>query len=1719
MAVAELCKRLCRYLLHRYLGPFLEEKVALDQLHLSLDKGTGCVTHLTLDAACLNESFAKYHLPFQVLDGYIGSVTIHLPVAISTASLSSVLSLSSETIATFQGLRLELSDVQFTIRGKDAEEVVIAGDSLDLLATSLCASEFASASQSLAVDYSQSEYSTGINLPLEGLDQLASIIDSIVSQVEIVVKDLLIRLEPASSAANDNTLAALELHLSKASGSFSAKSTSKEFTISLSDIEIRAESFLEKEGDSSDISESSYTVLLRIPDANVSLSTSTSLFTAKVLSSSVIALFPGPTFISSVIAMLDSILGRKSIQKNMAVYENSTPVDPVMFESCSASNMSSFVPHGETYTHEKRNSSPCVKVSTHIGSVAVVIPYSNPTGSLTPESLSVGFFASLPSSFECSVMESRNQLAKACPVNCLIAQLGPTTSDMVFNAHQRFVLDPEESMISEHPLRLSLNLSTEEFLLSDCVRSCSSAESSQSCFVSLLSCVGNQRNKIESRALDLTIRSRLTGFNEVNLTFEKQCTADFHLLAILTRLVPFAQSVVFPVSSTASSSKSSFNGVFTIKFEQIGLKLRFPKYPPLSFLGNSDEFTLHNDYILVDAEQLNLQLSMCPSPTPFASNSRHFTLSAQAVNACLQQGDTAVKSLIGANHLKVDFGSGVLTDDEQVKLFADPPLRLHNGREMHVPTQAHLKFQTSKDSVSVEVGPCRMSLPSPSLVTLLVNRFKEFSDLMKVFGKKFKEKSRTTTKQNDDVIVEESTGESIYYSMTSSDMAHSDQSTLKHTKKKTQFSLRCETLLVSAQANPESKPTESNVKRDLYGPNAVALVATDFGVQWSAKSGWLRVGSLSLLDAFAGDNNCVTHEDVCKRTPVLRTLHQYATVSASSTSHSVSSSADSERTHLRSQMTNQSPAVLFVWQQKRSDPSKKKMACRLSNLSLDLSSRPGKLPSSILILSELAKSFNEEFGNKDENAGASTNQGGGSLKPNKKDQAPKHLELCVEGSSLSLMVRAKSDDIEGITLGSKHSSLPAICLSIESVLFDAGAATAKPVPGQPPAGDMWLGFSNSVLEIVMKSGSTSDDTTFESGRRERMLHADWLELAFGVASSTSFVEVSGSCVALSTSVQNLATLRIVVAALMAGIFNASALSQSNDDQPGEQNIDFSEPQRISLDTPFELRDAMRESSMILDGNESERRQSFSSINSRRTNSGSSGGKTDVSEDGFLVLSPSLKLPKQAECRRLNNQPLKTIDNFLAKPNSKPDPLWAPALGWPTPVFRLVVRDVTFRAALLTERGDSLELSLVRTALRYERCPDWTPHLYRISLTIQDVEIVEQGLNRQVGIVCSRLVADDVPRLHSVPQVTIRMGVVRPNCSAVPLLQRNSAVCQDAECDLRVSIQPIRIKATTHTLDLVSVLTNRLILLCQHTQVASASSTSSSNQSDATLASSPPPGFKSPNQHLASQVGRGAPVLFDETQQRSPPNNPTTPVKGGNSGSGGGSGATNSGGLFIRSFVLQPSVIVELNFHGAAKANVPIHLDKCRLVLPGLQQSRTGFADMSRLLEFVGDNWKKSLRGQKSAFVTAGTGLNRLTNSAQELFSAASDLAALVVAPFAEDLPPAMTAEAQLRPGRILRGLTSSAASLSADVVVTVFRGLQKASSTASGFMQVPVPMPLSPELRSASNSLSSVSSQSRERIGSQSQDDAYIRKVVTSALLAGQRIETVGTIFAKQSPD
>ncbi|XP_069689778.1 autophagy-related protein 2 homolog B isoform X2 [Periplaneta americana] len=175
-------KRACRYLLQRYLGQFLEEKLTLDQLTVDLYNGTGTVTEVRLDVQALNELGEQQNLPIEFVDGYISQMSVSIP-------WSSLLSDSSFVEVT--GLILTIQPKQRADNGVSMFESMWSSMTSSMQLAEECLKQGASDGK----DADQSQ-------PLEGLELFAQAIDSILSRVKVKFVDTVIRLEHVPKDSN-----------------------------------------------------------------------------------------------------------------------------------------------------------------------------------------------------------------------------------------------------------------------------------------------------------------------------------------------------------------------------------------------------------------------------------------------------------------------------------------------------------------------------------------------------------------------------------------------------------------------------------------------------------------------------------------------------------------------------------------------------------------------------------------------------------------------------------------------------------------------------------------------------------------------------------------------------------------------------------------------------------------------------------------------------------------------------------------------------------------------------------------------------------------------------------------------------------------------------------------------------------------------------------------------------------------------------------------------------------------------------------------------------------------------------------------------------------------------------------------------------------------------------------------------------------------------------
>uniref|UniRef100_A0AAQ5YJY0 Autophagy related 2B n=1 Tax=Amphiprion ocellaris TaxID=80972 RepID=A0AAQ5YJY0_AMPOC len=166
-------KRACRYLLHRYLGNFLQEKLSLDQLSLDLYQGTGSLAQVPLDKWSLNELLETADAPFEVIAGFIQTISLTVPWA----------ALLQENCA------LEVKGLEMVLRPRPRVASGIEPMYWSSFMTSSMQLAKECLSQKLTDDMGESFQ------PFEGLEKFAETIETVLRRVKVTFLDTVLRVE------------------------------------------------------------------------------------------------------------------------------------------------------------------------------------------------------------------------------------------------------------------------------------------------------------------------------------------------------------------------------------------------------------------------------------------------------------------------------------------------------------------------------------------------------------------------------------------------------------------------------------------------------------------------------------------------------------------------------------------------------------------------------------------------------------------------------------------------------------------------------------------------------------------------------------------------------------------------------------------------------------------------------------------------------------------------------------------------------------------------------------------------------------------------------------------------------------------------------------------------------------------------------------------------------------------------------------------------------------------------------------------------------------------------------------------------------------------------------------------------------------------------------------------------------------------------------------
>ncbi|XP_063804513.1 autophagy-related protein 2 homolog B isoform X1 [Pseudophryne corroboree] len=181
-------KRACRYLLQRYLGHFLQEKLSLEQLTLDLYQGTGSLSQVPLDKWSLNEVMESADAPLEVTEGFIQTITLSVPWG----------SLLQENCA------LEVKGLEMVFRPRPR---------LRSAAEPMYWSSFMTSSMQLARECLSQTDDQESSQPFEGLEKFAETIETVLRRVRVTFIDTVFRIE--NIPENSKTGTALEIRISR----------------------------------------------------------------------------------------------------------------------------------------------------------------------------------------------------------------------------------------------------------------------------------------------------------------------------------------------------------------------------------------------------------------------------------------------------------------------------------------------------------------------------------------------------------------------------------------------------------------------------------------------------------------------------------------------------------------------------------------------------------------------------------------------------------------------------------------------------------------------------------------------------------------------------------------------------------------------------------------------------------------------------------------------------------------------------------------------------------------------------------------------------------------------------------------------------------------------------------------------------------------------------------------------------------------------------------------------------------------------------------------------------------------------------------------------------------------------------------------------------------------------------------------------------------------
>ncbi|XP_058382466.1 autophagy-related protein 2 homolog A isoform X1 [Diceros bicornis minor] len=184
-------ERVCRYLLHHYLGHFFQEHLSLDQLSLDLYKGSVALRDIHLEIWSVNEVLESMESPLELVEGFVGSIKVAVPWAAL---------LTDHCTVHVSGLQLTLQPRQGPGPG--------AADSQSWASCMTTSLQLAQECLRDGVPEPSEPPQ-----PLEGLEMFAQTIETVLRRIKVTFLDTVVRVEHSPGDGEHGV--AVEVHVQR----------------------------------------------------------------------------------------------------------------------------------------------------------------------------------------------------------------------------------------------------------------------------------------------------------------------------------------------------------------------------------------------------------------------------------------------------------------------------------------------------------------------------------------------------------------------------------------------------------------------------------------------------------------------------------------------------------------------------------------------------------------------------------------------------------------------------------------------------------------------------------------------------------------------------------------------------------------------------------------------------------------------------------------------------------------------------------------------------------------------------------------------------------------------------------------------------------------------------------------------------------------------------------------------------------------------------------------------------------------------------------------------------------------------------------------------------------------------------------------------------------------------------------------------------------------